>query len=165
MDPSASTANSVAASEVGVSHGRSSGTIPSHRPLHLLRNQSEALLVSNLDDVPKTAVSIEPLAWRNPMPSALPAHDRVADALLEFIHSKATSISDEIARAESALRALPEVTFDEIEPGTVDACLFRKLNERLEALRALSSLRTVHEPTLAASISAPRLRAPRRRSG
>ena len=71
-----------------------------------------------------------------------PTHDRMARALVDFIHCKARSIADEIARAEAAIRAIPEVTnsADGMAPDSMARCVYWQLRERVEELQALSSL-------------------------
>ena len=67
---------------------------------------------------------------RTPMRSALPVSDRVDQSVLGFIHRHATSIPDEIIRAEATLRALPEMDLlasaSTADPGT--CCMHQHLN-------------------------------------
>ena len=45
-----------------------------------------------------------------PMKTALSCHDRMAHVVVEFIHHKARSLADEIARAEAAICAMSEIS-------------------------------------------------------
>ena len=54
------------------------------------------------------------------MPSEIPAHDRIAHILLDFIHCKAATIPDEIVRLEAALRVLPEIAITDREGKVTD---------------------------------------------
>ena len=77
------------------------------------------------------------------MRSALPVSDRVAQSVLGFIHRHATSIPDEIIRAEAALRALPDMDLlasaSTADPGI--CCMHQHLNSRVARLRELAMLR------------------------
>ena len=78
------------------------------------------------------------------MASAVPAHDRMAHVLVDFIRHRARSIPDEISRAEAAMRALPEISVSaEGEPSDPEAwCMLWQLHEHVEKLKELASLRT-----------------------
>ena len=76
-----------------------------------------------------------------PMKTALSCHDRMAHVVVEFIHHKARSLADEIARAEAAICAISEISIsaDGTPSDTEARCMLRHLNEHVEGLRALSS--------------------------
>jgi hypothetical protein len=75
------------------------------------------------------------------MVRTLPLSDRMTNVLMTFIHQHAHSIEDEIARAEAAIRALPEIDVP-TSPADPDARgIERQLRERVDALRRLAMLR------------------------
>ena len=78
------------------------------------------------------------------MASALPAHDRMAHVLVDFIRHRARSIPDEISRTEAAINALPGFTLSpEGEPSDPEAwCMLWELHEHVERLKQLAALRT-----------------------
>ena len=80
------------------------------------------------------------------MASALPAHDKMAHVVVDFIHHKARSIPDEITRAEAVLRALPKIDITEDgEPSDPEAwCMLWEVHGRIERLKELATLRN-HE--------------------
>jgi hypothetical protein len=69
--------------------------------------------------------------------------DRMTNVLMTFIHQHARSLEDEIARAEAAIRALPEIDVstqgDPADPEVRG--MLRQLQQRVEELRLLASLR------------------------
>jgi len=64
----------------------------------------------------------------------------MTNVLMTFIHQHARSLEDEIARAEAAIRALPEIDASTGRDSEARDML-RQLRERVEELRLLASLR------------------------
>jgi hypothetical protein len=63
----------------------------------------------------------------------------MTEVLMAFIHRHARGIEDEIARAEAAIRALPELAADG-EPAEAESRrMLRLLQERVEELKRLAS--------------------------
>ena len=76
------------------------------------------------------------------MSSALPAADRMARAVVHFIHSQARSVGDEIARVEAAMGALPAIAIAPMggPENAEDSLMLRRLQGHVQALRDISSL-------------------------
>jgi hypothetical protein len=66
----------------------------------------------------------------------------MAHVLVDFIHHKAHSIADEIARAEAAMHVLPQVMVGDGGAGDPAGSMLGQLRDQVERLKELSSLRT-----------------------
>jgi hypothetical protein len=87
----------------------------------------------------------------------------MTDVLMAFIHQHARSLEDEIARAEAAIRMLPDIDAS-TRGGAETRSLLRRLRERVEALKLLASLRVPDRSRHPGAIGALRRPDPPRRA-